>query len=227
MHEELQQHVASLRSALTARLDELDEQLRAIEGSAYVAASPSSLDEIPSNLSQDLLQLSKPFSVDDFVSQYYDNSELALTRMIAQLRGELRGCVHTKRLIEKSNLQYVDMSFQKASTRLTALINQKVTARHHQIESELSVVMSEIDSTRELMVKELAGLRVLIQDCRSTVEEIKREKEFVALGTQQRSRPGLRKGGNGKVVVPLLRSRTNVQSEAVEASLALQGMKPV
>jgi hypothetical protein len=228
MEDRIQDHLASLRLSLNARLDELEQQISSIQlqVTAQLSANPS--EDIPhaSAVSSDSSPVVKDFTIDDFAAQYEENSEAALSALITEIRAQLSGRVHTKRLIEKSNSQYVDTSFQRVSTRMTALVNQKVMTRHYQLESELSSVIAAIDGLHDQVVHELADVRGLIQECRSIMEDLRGANEFAAHGNQ-RGRVSKQKGVLRKPIVPLLRARNSVQADAVQVSLSLSVTKPV
>jgi hypothetical protein len=215
-----------------SRLDELEEQVSMMHSnlSGQIGLSGSCLFWSQSMSSLPMLEPISPekeMSIDEFAAQYHENAETAVLSLVTQIRTQLATRVPTRRLIEKSNAQYVDTSFQRVSTRLTALVNQKVTARHYQLESELSSVIAEIDGLRDHVVHELADIRAIIQDCKSTMEKIRHVNEPALHGTQTKGRMVPRKGILRRPIAPLLRARSSVQADAIEVSLELKAIKPI
>jgi hypothetical protein len=226
LHDELD----TFRTNFSVKLDELETRLNFLlpvlnpngtprEGNSADPSS-ASLASVTSVAGQD-----SNFSIDDFAAMFAEKPEDAVIGLIGYISDRLSQRVNTKRFIEKANSQYVDTSFQRVSTHLTALISQKVLAHHDKIESEMAAVISEVDSLRDQIVHQLADIRNLIQECRIIIDEKEREKEFVAsyLSDQQRGRLTLKTGPPRRPLVPLLRARQNVQDGSVQVSLALRG----
>jgi hypothetical protein len=168
------------------------------------------------------------FDFDVFASAYREQPDEAVQTLIYQMAEELTNRVSTKRYIEKANYQYVDNHFQRAATYLTAQVNQKVLARHHQIQSEIATLESAVDGLKDQVSRELSDMRGIIQDCRSLLIEIKhaRDVALLRLSNQQRGRLTMRQKDLSKKPVVLLRDRKNVQADSVEVSLSLQVTKP-
>jgi hypothetical protein len=228
MSERVQSQLARMEGTIRCRLRVIEEKLSFLPNSSaeflsHRFTTPEGFPALPST------STSGEFSIDEFAANYPSDPEPSIQALIAAITEGLQNTVSTKRFVEKANCQYVDSLFQRASTHLTAQVNQRVLARHHQVESELAAVDAEVDSLTDYIAHELAEMRAIIQDCRSLMAQIKAAKDeaMLRLSDQQRCRLSMKKGPPKKTQVSLLRERKNVQADSVEISLALRISKPV
>ncbi|OHT12280.1 hypothetical protein TRFO_17968 [Tritrichomonas foetus] len=103
------------------------------------------------------------------------NPEDAVFDLINYLRGNLARKASTKRLIEKANSQYVDSSFQRVSTQLTAMINQSILQKHNILEAEISNILLEIEDLKDEISHEFDEIRQMIVECKKQKENTKKE----------------------------------------------------
>ena len=124
---------------------------------------------------------------DQFNELIETNPEDAIIEMINYLRVSLERKASTKRLTEKANSSYVDSSFQRVSTQLTAMINQSILKNHNIVENEVSNIMMEIDNLKDMMSHEFDELRMMIADCKKLKETFKQKESDVYQQTYYQS----------------------------------------
>lgn len=155
-----------------------------------------------------------------------NNPEEAIKQVINVIRGRLAKKANTKRIIEKANNQYIDSSFLRVSTQLTAKINQRVVNIHTKIQNDVQDIITEVDHLQDHMSQEFGEIRSLINQCYEKKEEAEREAMFSqdqkrATSSMKRNKPNvplIRRSNT-----PLLRSKKSGRKANSNISLALKG----
>jgi hypothetical protein len=172
------------REALFAMRDSMTERLNALEAQVDVIDETLHGDEAQI-LGADIFRQTKSLEdVDtvqipwgDFPDMVKERPQEAISLVIQHIRTSLSTKAMTKKLIEKANCQYVDSSFQRVSTQLTALINQRVLQNHNQLEKEINDLIHETEVLKDNMAHQFAEIRGLIQECREQKEEMERTQD--------------------------------------------------
>jgi hypothetical protein len=166
---------------------------------------------------------------DEILPLFETSPQDAVSEMINYIHVRLSERVNTKRLIEKANQHYVDMSFQRLSTQLTALTNQKVLINRNDIDAQIGEFLKEIDAFRDSISHEFADIKSTIHELLREQEDVALDREFApGLHDQQRSRltPAMPKGNPGRNTAPsMMRARNTVQKGSVQTSLELRPVK--
>ena len=174
--DELEKQIEEFTHSMNFRFSDLESRLSDL---IPIANSHSVIQLQISNMS--LTQVEMPETTDDpidwdkFSDLIQTNPEDAILDMINFLRGQLNKKASTKRLIEKANSQYVDTSFQRVSTQLTAMINQSILKNHNHLVAEISDIQLEIDDLQSTISQEFEEIKQMIADCRKTKEEVKKD----------------------------------------------------
>lgn len=211
---------------MNRQLDELDSRLATIYeeitrntplGETGNTTSLQSSTSVSSNGSLDGAVSSIQW--DDLVDTFSISPEAAMLSLIGYSRNTLGKKSSAKKLIEKANSQYVDTSFQRVSTQLTALINQALLQNHADFETEILDVSNKLDSLKEHMTHEFAEIKNMIQEIRHQKLEMERSQAYPQFMQRQQmintaSYPNQRFQMNAALrrSAPLSKSRTKRKS---------------
>lgn len=162
---------------------------------------------------------------DDFEEEFKEDPVAATEKLINFIRFHLYNRATTKKFIEKANSQYVDTSFQRVSTQLTAHVNQAYMTNHNQIEEEIMGINQQLDSMKEQMSREFTDIKNIIAEIKQQKLEQERQNNKLAAFQDQKNTTIM----NDLVKRPMLNQsmgRTNNQisrmsSTAVQKSLNL------
>lgn len=223
MKSSLAQSLASIQESFNNRLDMLEIKLINISDATF----PNSLLTDHNDLSKELLP-TIPQEVASSREADESNEPIPMkaikdinlpedqfTDLIFKIRRHLAKKASAKRLIEKSNSQYVDLKFQRLSTEMYAYITQQSHEQHKEILDEIDSLDSEVEELRNVMYDEFQSLRTLIDE----VAELQRQK---ASEEQSMMRKGAYKGRvarNHNIAVPLLKKRKIETSQSRKSDI--------
>ena len=213
----LAHHLASIQEDFNRKLDELE--LKLINLTDTTLPPIISIDH-PLDTNQSFRSVSSIGSSDqdNFIEQFITdlpekfntNAEDTFSDIILIIRRNLAKKANTKRLIEKSNSQYVDLSFQRTSTQLTALVNQKIFQEHTELEEEILNISTNLDKLKEHMIYEFNQIKDTIKEIKQIKEDLIKETEF-----NHKNRERTYKGRHS-LTVPLLK-RGNINTKLIES----------
>ena len=233
---DFEKELSAFQSEMNARLDYLDVKISTMADMS-AAVGPADQGTVGAALgsasSVGACDLPPPPEIDwdNFAELIKSNPEDAVMDIIYYIRTSLARKASTKRLIEKANCQYVDQSFQRVSTQLTALINQKVLQNHNQLESEINDVIGEVDKLRDYMAHEFGELRLLIEEIKQQKDELEREGDYpgpVYCDSHKTKANAIKRaeasGPLRRANPPLLRMRRTVHAASKPFAFTLNGI---
>jgi len=224
----LSQHLATIQEDFNRRLDELELKLISISDSTMpnLPSFESNADSISSNHSSSSMDspLQSEFAdvlMSDLPNKFESNPEEVFTDIINFVRRSLAKKASTKRLIEKANAQYVDLSFQRVSIQLTAFSNQKILQEHNNLDVEINGINSELDALKDHMESSFEEIKGMIKELVQLKEDMEQEAEMNKLLSHD-----MGFHGRSSHTVPLLRRGVNLLTQQ-RKSVITKRKKPV
>ena len=229
---DFERQLSAFQSEMTKRLDELETKISIItdvsqpplpiDSSLLATASTSSIQAIEAQ------PPAPEIDWDSFAKLFETNPEDAVLEVISVIRSSLARKASTRRVIEKANNQYVDQSFQRVSTQMSAIVNQMVLKNHNHLEGEIAEVIQEVDKLKDHMAHEFGEIWALIDDIRRQKAELESESSYPSMffhGDSQRSRSvtASRRAATLPRSSPRLRGRKKPSSTAKPLAFTLHG----
>ena len=226
---DFERQLSAFQSEMTKRLDELETKISVLTDLSQTSMSlDSALLAVTSTSS---LQLEPPpnpeVDWDSFASTFQTNPEDAVLEIISHIRNSLARKASTRRVIEKANNQYVDQSFQRVSTQMSATVNQRVLKNHNQLECEIAEVIQEVDKLKDHMAHEFGEIRALIAEIRQQKQAMGADGDYSLLyyrnGTQRARSIVARRTSVMRSNPPLLRGRKKSTATAKALAFTIHG----
>ncbi|KAH0794446.1 hypothetical protein GPJ56_001739 [Histomonas meleagridis] len=225
----------SLKDRFEEFQEETNQKLDQIEAeiNSYSKALGISSESSVKSTSSICSDIGPPSEIDwdVFSIKVQADPDAAITEIITYLRSALAQKASSRSIIEKANCKYVDSTFQRVSTQLTAYVNQKVLNNHNQLMSEINNTIHEIDLLKEHMTHEFAEIHALINECFQEKERIQRESDlnpnYLYYHERQRHiiNRNLVQNTMRRYSGPLLRDRKDIKKEAKSLSFTLTPSK--
>ena len=214
----LSQALREFESDCITRLDTLEDQVNNLmEQYSEIPSERLSQHSSSSSLDKTLINNALQEMSSENLTHDTFNFNDSMAGIISDARETLFSKATTKKLIEKANLKYVDSSFQRFSTEITAQMTQKAIQKHQSIEETIDQIDKELTDLKERATKEFAELRAAIKEIKEVKqlqieEELARNARFNLRRKYAAKSPNvIRKRDN----IRLLRPKTNANKDSV------------
>lgn len=181
--------IAALRAfeeECNKRLDEIESHLASVETQNL----DNNLTVSTTDIYIDPALLEQILSSEQFkeLGQETQDFETKISNIIIDSTEILKQKASTKRMTEKANRNYVDSSFQKYSTNVSAFVNQRISEKQVSLEKEMDIIEEEIDALKERAVKEFNEIKNTIHEIKMMQQAKKEEEKEKNIGNQTRAR---------------------------------------